>query len=98
MQLKWNWQTSDLYYELEEDREGETTETQQSSKTIEETEKGEMTMRKPMEELAKKIGEMKVMSKTKTERKERGRDNREMISNRIEIKTINKTYSKDKKV
>ena len=54
-------------------------------------------MRKPMEELAKKIGEMKVMSKTKTERKERGRDNREMISNRIEIKTINKTYSKDKK-
>ena len=56
-----------------------------------------MTIGKPMEELAKKTGEMKVMNKTKTEKRERMRDNREVISNRIEIKTIYKTSSKDRK-
>ena len=56
-----------------------------------------MTIGKPMEELAKKIEEMKMMNKTKTEKRERKRDSREMTSNRIEIKTINKTSSKDKK-
>ena len=53
-----------------------------------------MTIGKPMEELAKKIGEMKEMNKTETEKRERKRDNREMTSNRIEIKIINKHLAK----